>query len=206
MYTKGILFDFDGTLTVPGAIDFIKIKALLGCPPEVPILEFIESLDNHKQQKAYSLLDRHEEEAARISFPAQGAEDVIRELKKKDLPLGIITRNSLNAVLIALNNFDHVAADDFAIILTRDDGTPKPDPAGVVIAARKMGIVPEELLLVGDFSLDIIAGHAAGARTVLIVHDATRVIPPHPEPDYMIHHLRELIPLISPLTPILYRK
>jgi len=202
MVIKGILFDFDGTLTVPGAINFLEIKALLGCPPEVPILEFIESLDNNEQQKAYSLLDRHEEKAARISFPAQGAESVIRELKKKDLPLGIITRNSLNAVLLSLNNFDQVTADDFAIILTRDDGTPKPDPAGVVIAAHTMGIVTEELLLVGDFSLDIMAGHAAGARTVLIVHDTTRILPPHPEPDYTIHHLRELIPLISPLTPL----
>jgi len=196
MVIKGILFDFDGTLTVPGAINFLEIKATLGCPPEVPILEFIESLDNNEQQKAYSLLDRHEEKAARISFPAQDAESVIRELKKKDLPLGIITRNSLNAVLLSLNNFDQVTADDFAIILTRDDGTPKPDPAGVVIAAHTMGILPEELLLVGDFSLDIMAGHAAGARTVLIVHDTTRIIPPHPEPDYTIHHLRELTPVV----------
>jgi hydrogenase expression/formation protein HypE len=202
MGIKGILFDFDGTLTVPGAINFLEIKAALGCPPEVPILEFIESLDNNEQQKAYSLLDRHEEKAARISFPAQDAEGVIRELKKKDLPLGIITRNSLTAVLLALHNFDHVAADDFAIILTRDDGTPKPDPAGVVIAAHTMGIVPEELLLVGDFSLDIMAGHAAGARTVLIVHDTTRIIPPHPEPDYTIHHLRELLPIVSSSNPI----
>ncbi|MBW2004266.1 MAG: HAD-IA family hydrolase [Deltaproteobacteria bacterium] len=202
MDIKGVLFDFDGTLTVPGAINFLEIKESLGCPPEVPILEFIESLDKNEQQKAYSFLDRHEEEAARISFPAQDAESVIRELKKKGLPLGIITRNSLNAVLLALNNFDHVTADDFAIILTRDDGIPKPDPAGVLIAAEKMGILPEELLLVGDFSLDIMAGHAAGARTVLIVHDTTRIIPPHPEPDYTIHHFRELIPLISPLTPI----
>jgi len=202
MIIKGILFDFDGTLTIPGVINFLEIRASLGCPPEVPILEFIESLDNNEQQKAYSLLDRHEEKAARISFPAQGAEGVIKELKKKDLPLGIITRNSLNAVLLALNNFDHVTADDFAIILTRDDGTPKPDPAGVVIAAHKMGIFPEELLLVGDFSLDIMAGHAAGSRTVLIVHDTTRIIPPHPEPDYTIHHLIELIPLISSLTHI----
>jgi len=202
MGIKGILFDFDGTLTVPGAIDFLEIKAALGCPPEVPILEFIESLDNDEQQKAYSLLDRHEEKAARISFPAEDAESVIGELKKKDLPLGIITRNSLNAVLLALHNFDHVVADDFAIILTRDDGTPKPDPAGVVIAAHTMGIVPEELLLVGDFSLDIMAGHAAGARTVLIVHDTTRIIPPHPEPDYTVNHLRELLPIVSSSNPI----
>ena len=201
MVIKGILFDFDGTLTIPGAINFLKIKASLGCPPEVPILEFIESLDNNEQQEAYSLLDRHEEKAARISFPAQGAEDVIRELKKEGLPLGIITRNSLNAVLLALKNFNHVTADDFAIILTRDDGTPKPDPGGVIIASQKMGILPEELLLVGDFSLDIMAGYAAGARTVLIVHDNSRIIPPHPEPDYTINHLQELLPIVSSSNP-----
>jgi hydrogenase expression/formation protein HypE len=196
MIIRGILFDFDGTLTVPGAIDFLEIKASLGCPPEIPILEFIESLDMDKQQKAYNLLDRYEEKAARISFPARDAETVIHEFKNKKLPLGIITRNSLNAVLQALKNFQYVTADDFAVILTRDDGTPKPDPAGVVTAAQKMDIPPSDLLMVGDFSLDIIAGHAAGAKTVLIVHDTTRIIPPHPEPDYRIHHLKELIPLV----------
>jgi len=98
MIIKGILFDFDGTLTVPGAINFLEIKASLGCPSEIPILEFIESLDKDKQQKAYSLLDRHEEKAAKISFPAQGAESLITVFKKKRLPLGIITRNSRNAV------------------------------------------------------------------------------------------------------------
>jgi len=197
MVIKGVLFDFDGTLTIPGAIDFIKIKDSLGCPPEVPILEFIESLDKDDQEKAHSLLDGHEEEAARISFPAQGAESVIRELKEKDLPLGIITRNSLNSVLLALNNFDHIQAEDFTIILTREDTIQKPEPAGVLIAAGKMEILPEELLLVGDFSLDIIAGHSAGARTVLIVHDTIQKIPPHPEPDYQINHLKELIHIVS---------
>ena len=201
MVIKGVLFDFDGTLTVPGAIDFIKIKDSLGCPREKTILEFIESLDKDKQEKANRLLDRYEEEAARISLPAKGAESVIRELKEKDLPLGIITRNSLKAVLLALTNFDHIKAEDFTIILTREDTIPKPEPDGVLIAASKMDILPEELLLVGDFSLDIIAGHSAGTSTVLIVHDTIRKIPPHPEPDYQINHLKELIPIISSSKP-----
>jgi hydrogenase expression/formation protein HypE len=201
MVIKGVLFDFDGTLTAPGAINFFEIKDSLRCPRERPILEFIESLDKDEQQKAYDLLDRHEGEAARISLPAPGAESVIKELKEKDLPLGIITRNSLNSVLLALHNFDHIHPSDFAIILTRNDIIPKPDPAGVLLAASKMGILPEELLLVGDFSLDIMAGHAAGAMTVLIVQDTTRKIPAHPEPDYKISHLRELIPIVSSSNP-----
>jgi len=198
MIIKGVLFDFDGTLTIPGAINFFEIKDYLGCPRETPVLEFIKTLNKDEQQKAYNYLDRCEEEAARVSLPAPGAETVIRELKKDNIPLGIITRNSLNSILLALDNFDYISAEDFAVILTRDDGIPKPDPAGVIKAAQTMGILPEELLLVGDFSLDIIAGHAAGARTVLVVHDTERKIPPHPEPDYQINNLMELISIISP--------
>jgi HAD superfamily hydrolase (TIGR01509 family) len=198
MVIKGVLFDFDGTLTIPGAIDFFEIKEYLGCPKETPVLEFIKTLNKEEQQKAYQYLDRCEEEAARISLPAPDVETVIGELKKGDMPLGIITRNSLNSILISLDNFDRISVEDFTVILTRDDGAPKPDPAGVIKAAQTMGILPEELLLVGDFSLDIIAGHAAGAGTALIVHDTEREIPPHPEPDYQIKNLTELIPIVFP--------
>ena len=198
MIVKGVLFDFDGTLTIPGAIDFFEIKDYLGCPMETPVLEFINTLNKEEQQKAYNYLDRCEEEAARVSLPAPGAETVIRELKRDNIPLGIITRNSLNSILVALDNFEHISAEDFSVILTRDDGTPKPDPAGVIKAAQTMSILTEELLLVGDFSLDIIAGHAAGAGTVLVIHDTEREIPPHPEPDYQINNLMELISIISP--------
>lgn len=192
MPINGVLFDFDGTLTSPGAIDFIKIKNFLECPMDQTILEFIESLNFDQQQEAYTFLDSHEEEAAKISVPAPGAESIIWSFKTKNLPLGIITRNSLKAVLTALDNFVLTGPEDFAIILTRDDAPCKPDPEGVIIAAKKMGIPPGELLMVGDFSFDITAGHAAGARTVLIEHHGAPEMPPCPEPDYRISHLGEL--------------
>jgi len=43
-YVKAVLFDFDGTLTKPGSIDFNLIKRVIGCPAESFILEFIETL------------------------------------------------------------------------------------------------------------------------------------------------------------------
>ena len=39
---KGVLFDFDGTLTKPGAIDFTAIKQTIECPHDMAILEFIK--------------------------------------------------------------------------------------------------------------------------------------------------------------------
>ena len=44
---KGILFDLDGTLTCPGALDFPSIKREMNCPGDTPILEYLET---HKPQ------------------------------------------------------------------------------------------------------------------------------------------------------------
>ena len=50
---KAVLFDFDGTLTKPGAIDFKAVKRSIGCPPDQAILEFIGSLrDDARQAEA----------------------------------------------------------------------------------------------------------------------------------------------------------
>ena len=45
MIIKGVLFDFDGTLTRPGALDFPAIKQELGCPADQAILEYLETED-----------------------------------------------------------------------------------------------------------------------------------------------------------------
>jgi len=48
---KAVLFDFDGTLTKPGALDFNRIKSELGCPLDRPVLEFIQNLPTAAQRK-----------------------------------------------------------------------------------------------------------------------------------------------------------
>ena len=41
---NAVLFDFDGTLSKPGTLDFPRLKKEIGCPPDDPVLEFIENL------------------------------------------------------------------------------------------------------------------------------------------------------------------
>ena len=41
---RAVLFDFDGTLTEPDALDFPAAKRDLGCPPEQLLLEWVQSL------------------------------------------------------------------------------------------------------------------------------------------------------------------
>ncbi len=167
---KGVLFDFDGTLTRPFAIDFQAIKAAIGCPADQAILEFIATLpDDRRRRESQATLHAMEMEAAGHSHPHEGAEALIRFLKEKRLPFGILTRNSLAAVERALANFSGTRLSDFDLVITRDDPvSPKPSPEGVLQAAGRFNINPDELLLVGDFHFDIQAGRSAGALTVLL--------------------------------------
>jgi hypothetical protein len=43
MTIKAVLFDFDDTLTLQGAIDFPMLRAALDCPVGTNILEFIDT-------------------------------------------------------------------------------------------------------------------------------------------------------------------
>jgi hydrogenase expression/formation protein HypE len=169
---KGVLFDFDGTLTQPGSLDFARIKQAIGCPAHMALLEFIETLPTlEKKKQAMAVLDRFEMEAARLSTPGTGAEALVEYLIGLNLPVGIITRNSRQSVACALKNFSTVTVDDFYPLISRDDPVKfKPDPQGVLLAAEKMGVPVENLLVVGDYIFDTQAGKRAGAITVLLDH------------------------------------
>lgn len=167
---KAVLFDFDGTLTQPGAIDFQAVKQSIGCPLDQPILEFIGSIRDHaRQAEAHAILHAMELEAARQSRPNGGVNDLFRFLRDRRLPFGILTRNSLVSVTTALKQFSLLSIDDFDVVITRDDPVrPKPHPDGVLLAAERFKVDPRTILLVGDFHFDIEAGRRAGALTVLL--------------------------------------
>jgi len=200
MAVKGVLFDFDGTLTLPGALDFPAIKKAVGCPLDQSILEFVESRPPDQQAGLMEILEESEAKAAQASFPNRGAEKCVCALRKRQIPVGILTRNRLKSVKAALENFEKVTIDDFDAIVTREVSLPKPHPDGVIKAAGQMGLSPEELLLVGDFRFDVIAGKRAGASTVLLTNGGESVMAPDdPQPDYTISHLQDLPALLSQL-------
>jgi hydrogenase expression/formation protein HypE len=173
---RGVLFDFDGTLTRPGALDFAAIRRAIGCPAGRPILEYLAALDDQEERRrAERILDGHE------------------------LRLGILTRNSRASVREALARFPSLREDDFAAIVCREDGgRPKPYPDGVHEAARRLGCAAAELVVVGDYVFDIEAGWRAGSHTVLLANGT----PPaglSVTPDVVIDRLAELPPVIERL-------
>ncbi len=194
---RGVLFDLDGTLTRPGAIDFAAIKREISCPLETPILEYLETLPTATRGRYQRILEEREEEAAAVSLPNDGAESCLLSLKACSVPFGVLTRNSLKAVRIALGRFETVRMDDFSVVLTREDSPPKPHPDGVFQAAAKMRIPLSELMLVGDFRFDILAGRAAGCFSVLLSNGKEQVMAPDdPAPDFTVARLEEILDLL----------
>ncbi len=195
---KGVLFDFDGTLTRPGALDFPVIKKELGCPVDQPILEYLDAQPSSRRTELMKILKKKENIAAEDSLPNKGSERCLSMLKNKGMALGILTRNSLSSVEKAIQKFESIKVDDFAVIITRDFSMPKPNPDGVFEAASRMGLLPAELLVVGDFRFDVMAGKRAGATTVLLTNDGRSVMAPgDPEPEYTISDLEELLDIIG---------
>jgi len=172
---KAVLFDFDGTLTEPGAIDFSAIRRAVGCPGGQAALEFIKSLpavpigDQLGRKDALKMLENFEMEAASDSKPGKGAEKAAVFLVSKGIKTGIVSRNSLTSIKKAFENFNKIVLSDFDVVISRDSPVrPKPDPEGIFLAAERLEIATKNIVMVGDYIFDIEAGERAGAITVFL--------------------------------------
>jgi hydrogenase expression/formation protein HypE len=203
---RAVLFDFDGTLTRPGALDFDAIKRQIGCPPERFVLEYVEALAAGEQRDAArAALELFELEGAAGSRPNDGAEELVRRVRAAGLGVGVLTRNGHAAVSRALQQF--AAPPLFDVVLTRDDDiAPKPAPDGVRHACAALGVDPAETLVVGDFLLDVQAGNAAGAMTAYLTNGAAAAegggeaglaAQAAAEADVVVHDLAELMGVIE---------
>jgi hydrogenase expression/formation protein HypE len=199
---RAVLFDFDGTLTEPGSLDFGVIRDAVGCPKGRPVLEFINAIASPAERtKALALLDAFETEAAQRSRPNAGAEDLLEFLSAREIRAGIISRNSLVSVRTALGRFTRIGPSDFGVILSRDDPfAPKPSPEGILAAARILGIPVAQMLVVGDFVFDIEAGHRAGALTAFLTNRGSTHPCAYPS-DFTLGHLGELKEIIDRYAP-----
>jgi len=200
---RAVLFDFDGTLTEPGSLDFGIIREAIGCPKGRPVLEFINGMSSQAERaEATRILNEYEAEAARRSRPNAGAEALLRFLRARGLKVGIISRNSLASIETALKNFECIQPSDFAVILSRDDPvSPKPSPEGILAAAGALGVPVTQVLVVGDFVFDVEAGRKAGALTAFLTNRSSS----HPcalPSDFTLEHLGELKDIVSLHAPL----
>lgn len=181
---RGIIFDMDGTLTVP-VLDFGAIRDEIGLHGGDLVTE-IGKLTPEQQESAWAVIERHEVEATRKMRLQHGACDLLRRCRREALKLGLVTRNTQRAVdaLCALCGipFDGVVTREFPFL--------KPHPAPVLHITRQWDMRPDRVLMVGDYRYDIESGRAAGTHTCFfrnegVVHDDAGA-------DYVVSSMHEL--------------
>lgn len=194
MKIQAVIFDLDGTLTVP-MLDFNQIRDEIGLnAASGDILSAIQAMNASRQRQAHAILERHEQHAARHSQLNDGVTELLAELRRKKLPIGLLTRNTRkNTMFVARRH-----GLDFDAVIDRDDGPAKPDAYGVLKLCEQFGAVPAETIVVGDFLHDLQSARNAGAIAVLLkTHPQAQNFENHA--DYAISHIGELIHLIEKL-------
>ena len=88
----------------------------------------------------------------------------------------------------------------FDLIIGSDTaGERKPSAVPVLYIISRLGLSPEESIIVGDSSYDIEAGEKAGVKTVAVTY-GYRSRESLREADYIIDDIRELIPLVNEIS------
>lgn len=94
---------------------------------------------------------------------------LLRLLSERRIPCGVFSDYPAEAKLSTMGLtgfFSHVLS-------AREIGRLKPDPAGILLLARQMGLAPECTLYVGDRTIDLEAAAHAGMRGLLICGTTT---------------------------------
>lgn len=182
--TTAILFDLDGTLIdsapdLGAAADQMRVARGM---PSLPLASYRHMAGAGARgmlEIAFSIgVDYPGYEAMREEFFSNyaacltertvvfdGVQELIACLEQRQLPWGVVTNKSsrfTDPLTRAMPLFFGAG------VIVSGDTTPhaKPHPAPLLEAARRLGIPAEQCVYVGDDERDIVAGLAAGMKTV----------------------------------------
>lgn len=183
---RAFVFDLDGTLlnTLPDLVN-VTNKALEeeGFPTHTPeqILTYIG--DGAARLVAQAVpADATPEQAERVfqNFKAfyhdfgilhttefEGMTEVLRQAKEAGVKLGIMSNKFEQGVIDVRDRFFSGLIE---VAHGESETIPrKPDPTGLLLCAKELGVDPSETLFFGDSASDIQAAHNAGMKGVAVM-------------------------------------
>ncbi|XP_073134895.1 haloacid dehalogenase-like hydrolase domain-containing protein At2g33255 [Henckelia pumila] len=205
---RGVVFDMDGTLTVPvidfpamyravlGEEEYVRIK--LENPSGIDVLHQIEKWSPDKQRRAYEIIAEFEKHGSDRLQIMPGASELCKFLDSRNIRRGLITRNVKDSVVLFHNRFGMT----FSPALSREFRPYKPDPAPLLHICSNWGVQPDEVMMIGDSLKDDVAcGKRAGAFTCLLDETDQCSSPEYHnmglEPDYRVSSLVEVHSLLE---------
>jgi phosphoglycolate phosphatase len=181
---RAVLFDLDGTLIdsapdlaaaadalrtargLPG-LPFDRYRAVAGAGARglIGVALGVQSEDPEFPALREAFFRLYEDRLTRATRAFDGVAALLQELRRRDIPWGIVTNKIARFTQPLLERIPELTG---ASVLVSGDTTPytKPHPEPLLEAARRLQIEPGACVYVGDDERDILAGRAAGMRTV----------------------------------------
>lgn len=99
--------------------------------------------------------------------------DLIEQLYRESIPLGLTTSSSRRSTNILLNRLD--LTNHFKAIVTSDDCKDrKPAPEPYLLTAKKLGVEPEECAVIEDSDIGAASAKAAGMICIALPNKYTK--------------------------------
>lgn len=147
-------------------------------------------------------LDIYEKVFTREPKFLPGIEALLNALDSAGVRWGIVTNKPrrfsvdlIKAVPYGESNLFNYAG---CLVCGDDAALPKPSPASLLMACQALNVTPQDCVYVGDAERDVIAGKAAGMKTVVAMfgYIATHDTPHLWGADAMVASANDLLPLI----------
>jgi HAD superfamily hydrolase (TIGR01509 family) len=211
---KAVVFDLDGTLIDSNWLHLRSWRiALENLGLDVPDIEIINRLGLKTADIARQVASRQDEstvvelaelksrlfeEAWRRELKArEGALDTLEMIETEGLRTAVASSNTGASIVRTLQHFGMDKLLD-AVVGIDEVQEGKPDPALVTVALKRLGVVAEKALYVGDSKYDIEAGRSAGTQTVLVLQPIAAQSNLTFQPDHRVKRLLELHGIIWP--------
>lgn len=180
---RGVIFDFDGTLadTIPLILESYRhtLAAVEGPVEEEVVRSWIgrtlvEVLEERHPGRGEELVQRYRThnlaEHDRLIRTVPGAANLIADLQRARIPVGIVSSKFTDTVRLGMRI---TALPEVEVVIGLEaTSVHKPDPAPLLLGARRLGVLPQECVYVGDAAVDVQAAHAAGMAAVAVTWGA----------------------------------
>lgn len=217
---RALAFDLDGTLTdsapglagaVDGALNELnlpmagveRVSTWIGNGADILIERALTWALGHAPQSdllsdARVLLDKHyahSVDGGSLLYP--GVKETLAALAAHNLPMALVTNKPTPFVAPLLQSLG--IADYFSLIIGGDDVVAKkPHPAPLFLVLGKFGLLPGELVFVGDSRNDIQAAQAAGCPCIGLTYGYNYGEPiATSQPDVTLDHFNDLLPALG---------
>ncbi len=137
--------------------------------------------------------DYYKDNLTQFTRPYSGVIETLSDLSERNIPLAVVSNKPERFTLKVLENLEMNSF--FDLVVGGDTAEhPKPHPAPVEFALKRLNLETETTLMLGDSPPDLLSGKRAGCKIGAVSYGfCSRELLDTYEPDFYLDHFSELL-------------